>query len=98
MPARKKKQDQERHLYGVHTVSYKSEEIKQRVEKGDIYRSNEIKSRCVYFGDDEQEAAMYFYQVAESAMNNPLARSISMTRDAKQIIYLQAHIAHFRPE
>lgn len=68
----------ERHLYIVLFARYRSEEVKQAYERGDIHRSEEdpLMIETWICGYDKRRAALKFYNVCLDAMKDLLASRV----------------------
>ncbi len=77
-----------RHLYSVYMTSYATLEIKQRVERRELYIHDPVQltSESFYFGMNERTAGVKFYQACKAAAKNPLASSVSVMRDNETIL------------
>jgi len=77
-----------RHLYSVYMTSYATLEIKQRVERRELYIHDPVQltSESFYFGTNERTAGVKFYQACKAAAKSPLAFSVSVMRDNETIL------------
>jgi hypothetical protein len=67
---------------------YASEEVKARVERGDEYITgpDQLGLERVYFGRDERQAGLKFYQAVKKAFNMPLAFNVTVWRDNEVVV------------
>src|SRR5579885_325949 len=67
-------QDKPRPMYSVHATGYKTLEIKEAVERGEllITSPDQISGSLWYTGTDERTAGRRFYLACKEAMKNPL--------------------------
>ncbi len=85
MPGRKKAPI---HTYSVFVSTYATQQIKDRVVRGEDYltQPEQLESEIVYFGNSERQAGYAFYRAARASMNNPLAYAVEMKRDMQVIV------------
>jgi hypothetical protein len=74
--------------YSVLIISYRTAAIKAAAERGTMYptKVEHYRYESVYFGEDETSAMKAFYRASRKAMGRPLALSIQVWRDGKQLI------------
>jgi hypothetical protein len=76
------------HFYSVYLTFYATPEVKERVERGEEYITSpgQLTSETFYFGSNERQAGVKFYQAAKRAMQAPLALSVTVIRDLEVIV------------
>lgn len=75
-------QDRPRTMYSVHSSGYKTQEIKEAVERGElqITSSDQIEGTLWYLGTDERTASRRFYLACKEAVQNPLRVLVQVER------------------
>lgn len=75
-------QDKPRPLYSVHSTGYKTQEIKEAVERGELQTigPNQIGGTLWYLRADERTASRCFYLACKEAMQNPLIVLVQVER------------------
>lgn len=83
-----------RHLYTVSLVSYASEEIKQRIGKGQmtIGKPEDLKADLYYLNTDERTAAKHFYKACKDGIKTGLGVWVMVYRDTMIIIRVRLEI------
>jgi len=80
------------HSYSVYVGLYANEEVKAMVERHeeDFTQPGHFAAQLFYSGTSQALAERAFSRAALSAMNNPLAFEVVMTRDGHTIIRVKA--------
>ena len=75
-------QDKPRPMYSVHATGYKTREIKEAVERGEllITSPDQIGGSLWYLGTDERTAGRRFYLACKEATQNPLMVKVQVER------------------
>ena len=82
-----------RPLYSVHSSGYKTLEIKEAVERGEllITSPDQIGGTLWYLGTDERTASRRFYLACKEAMQNPLRIKVQIERHTETIVDVWVH-------
>ncbi len=77
-----------RAVYSVHSSGYKTPEIKEAVERGEllITSPDQIGGVLWYLGTDERTASRRFYQACKEAMQNQLRIKVQIERRSETIV------------
>jgi hypothetical protein len=88
MPLRKQAR---KHFYTVHFTCYATQEIKDRVLRGELHISSpdQFSGELLYLGDSESKAKTKFYEASKKAMKDPLAYSVTVEKDHQTLIYFK---------
>lgn len=80
-------QDKPRTMYSVHSSGYKTQEIKEAVERGtlQITSPDQIGGSLWYLGTDERTASRRFYLACKEAMQNSLIVKVQVERGTPSI-------------
>jgi phosphopantetheinyl transferase len=80
------------HRYTVYVAVYATQEVKDAVERNteDFTQPDRVRAEVFYSDYSQALAERAFARAALSAMNNPLAFEVVMTRDGQTIIRVKA--------
>ena len=78
------------HSYSVYLISFATPEIAELVKRGELHitQPTQLRSESFYFGDNERQAGVKFYQAAKAGMSSPLAFSVVVRRDSRMLVQM----------